>query len=62
MQTFLKVLFWIFFGLLIIIGLHSIFDGGLSNAVTIIKTEGFFEFIKQYFMEIWNGFKTTLGL
>ena len=62
MRIFLKVLFWILFALLIVISLHSIFNGGISNMVAIIKSEGFFEFLKQYFMEIWNGFKTTIGL
>lgn len=62
MHTFLKVLFWIFFGLLAIIALHSIFSGGISDMIQITKNEGFFEFLKQYFMEIWNGFKTTIGL
>lgn len=62
MSTLLKILLWILLGLLVIISIHSIFTGGLSNAIAIIKADGFFEYIKQYFIEIWNGFKTTFGI
>lgn len=61
MRTFLKILFWVFFAVLVIVFMHSTFNGGIENMVEITKADGFFEFLKQYFMEIWSGFKTTLG-
>lgn len=62
MRLFLKILFWILFAILCLISLHSIFNGGIDNMIQIIKQDGFFEFIKQFFVEIWTGFKTTIGL
>ena len=62
MQTFLKVLFWVFFAIILIIALHELFSGGIDNMITIIKQDGFFEFIKQYFMELWKGILHTFGL
>ena len=62
MRLFFKILFWCFFALLLLISFHSIFNGGIDNMVQIIKQDGFIEFIKQYFIEIWTGFKTTIGL
>lgn len=62
MRTFFKVLFWIFFGLILLISIHSIFNGGIENMIEITKNDGFFEFLKQYFMEIWNGIRALFGM
>ena len=61
MKLFLKITMWVFIGLFILIAIHSLFNGLIDDAIQISKTEGFFEFIKQFFVEIWTGFSTTFG-
>lgn len=62
----LKVLFrlilTIVFVVLILIALHLLFNGGVDTYEAMIEKHGFWGAVKEFFKEIWTGFKTTCGI
>lgn len=44
-----------------VIGIHSIFNGGIAQWSADIDRLGFFKALGKFFSEIWYGFKTSVG-
>lgn len=62
----LKVIFRIIFAILIIalvlVALHMLFNGGIEMYKQLIKEHGFWGAVKEFFVQIWTGFKATCGI
>ena len=62
----LKVLFRIIFAVLIIalvlVSLHLLFNGGITYYKLMIQEYGFWGAVKEFFVQIWTGFKATCGI
>ena len=65
-KTMLKVIRRLIFSILIIalvvIAIHALFNYGIGHYGDLIKEHGFWGSIKEFFVEIWTGFKTTCGI
>lgn len=62
----LKVLFKLIFAIaiiaLVIISLHLLFNGGVDTYKALIDEHGFWGAVKEFFIQIWTGFKATVGI
>ena len=62
LKVLFRVIFSIVFIVLILIALHLLFNGGVDTYKEMIKEHGFWGAIKEFFVQIWTGFKTTCGI
>lgn len=62
----LKLIFRLIFSILIIalviVALHLLFNGGIEMYKSLIKEHGFWGAVKEFFIQIWTGFKATCGI
>lgn len=58
-----KLLCWIISIAAIVLALYYLFAaGGIDQIKTSIEANGFWESFKEFFVQLWNGFKTTVGI
>jgi len=57
-----RLIFTILIVGLVVIAIHALFNYGIGHYGDLIKQHGFWGSVKQFFVEIWTGFKTTFGI
>ena len=59
-----KIIGWIIAIACVLLTLYFLFSAGGSGITTLkdLFENGFWDGIKTFFTEIWNGFKTVVGL
>ena len=59
----LKLLCWIISIAAIVLALYYLFAaGGIDQIKASIEANGFWGSFKEFFVELWNGFKATVGI
>lgn len=62
LKRIIKILIYVILGILSLFGIYHLFTGGATTMADIIKQDGFWSFIKQFFGELIKGIQMTLGL
>ena len=57
-----RLIFSILIIALVVIAIHALFNYSIGHYGEMIKAHGFWGSVKQFFVEIWTGFKTTFGI